>query len=290
MRHQLPRLPDAVRTLRDDESKYLLHQFPGLPKSLKDCPTCQGMKEFRWYEDNGFGYGKVVTYECPCADQIRLHKFFLHAGLGHSYQVLSMTDVADGVYENNSEAMEAIADYWKNSMYYLARGFGLMLYGTSGTGKTLLSSLLLKRLLTYGRGLDGYFTTFTDLLDRYAGGWSDKDMAAWFERRIVNAEVLVIDDIGKEYSGRLGMSSNALDTVLRTRVQHDRPTIFTTNLSIAEFRKTYAGSTWSLLAEKVLPYEIKGNYKDASVGFRDQQLVRNQEELRNRLIRPIVWE
>lgn len=290
MSTRLPRLPDTVRTLRDDESKFLLRQFPGLPKSLKDCPTCQGMKEFRWYADPYADPKQVVTFECPCADQIRLNKYFLHAGLGHSYQVLSWADVDSTVMEENQAAMDVMADYWQNSLYYVARGFGLMLHGGNGTGKTMLSSLLLKRLLTYGRGVDGYFTTFTDLLDRYAGGWTDKDLAAWFERRIVNAEVLVIDDIGKEYSGRLSMSSNALDTVLRTRVQHDRPTIFTTNMSISEFRKTYSGSTWSLLSEKVLPYEIKGTYIDKNVGFRDQQLARHRDELQQRLIRPIVWE
>lgn len=286
---RLPTLPPTVRALRDDESRHLDKQFPGLPKSLKDCPTCQGMKEFRWYKDHPEDK-EIVTYECPCADQIRLFKFFLHAGLGKSYQVLSWADVDAQVFAHNQDAMDALADYWQNSMYYVARGFGLMLYGGNGTGKTLLSSLLLKRLLTHGRGVDGYFTTFTNLLDRYAGGWADKDLAAWFERRVTNAEVLVIDDIGKEYSGRISMSSNALDNVLRTRVQHDRPTIFTTNLSMPEFRKTYSGSTWGLLSEKVLPYEIKGEYDDKNVGFRDQQLKRHRDELYHRLIRPIVWE
>lgn len=290
MSKQLPRLPDTVRTLRDDESKHLLLQFPGLPKSLKDCPTCQGMKEFRWYDYPHSDKREIVTYECSCADQIRLNKFFLHAGLGHSYQVLSWADVDNNVMLDNAEAMLALAEYWQNSMYYVARGFGLMLHGGYGTGKTMLSSLLLKRLLTHGRGLDGYFTTFTDLLDRDEIGWSDKDAAQWFNRRITNAEVLVIDDIGKEHSARKGLSSSLLDNMLRTRVQHDRPTIFTTNLTMDEFRKTYAGSTWSLLAEKVLPYEIKGNYDDKNVGFRDKQLARNRAELLDHLIRPIVWE
>lgn len=290
MNSQLPRLPDTVRTLRDDESRHLLRQYPGLPKSLKDCPTCQGMRTFRWYADPFEGTKEVVVYDCPCADQIRLNKFFLHSGLGHSYQVLSWADVDSDVMRDNQDAVTALSDYWENSLYYVARGFGLMLHGGNGTGKTMLSSLLLKRLLTYGRGLDGYFTTFTNLLDLDEIGWTDKEAAEWFSRRIVNAEVLVIDDIGKEHAARRNLSSAVLDNMLRTRVQHDRPTIFTTNLSMAEFRKIYAGSTWSLLSEKVLPYEIKGSYEDKHIGFRDKQLARNRAELQERLIRPIVWE
>lgn len=285
---QLPTPPSSVRALRDDETKRLDSLYPGLPKSLKDCPTCQGDRVFRWYADYPADR-TIVEYECACADQIRLFKYFLHGGLGHSYQVISWADVDDEVYRANPEAMEAIADYWQNSKAYAARGFGLMLHGSNGTGKTMLSALLMKRLLTEGKGMDGYFTTFTNLLDHYAAGWTDKGDADWFDRRIRYAEVLVIDDIGKEYAGRVSMSSSALDNMFRTRVQHDLPTIFTTNMSMAEFRQTYATSTWGLLSEKVFPYEIAGVYADKAIGFRDQQLARNREELRNRLIRPIVW-
>ena len=290
MAETLPIPPASVRALRDDESKRLDSLYPGLPKSLADCPTCSGMKEFLWYKDYPSDKS-IVTYECPCADQIRLLKFFLNAGLGHSYQVLSWADVDDEVFRSNQEAIEAIQDYWQNSRAYVARGFGLLLYGSNGTGKTMLSSLLLKRLLTEGKGLDAYFSTFTSLLDNYAATWGyNKDQSEWFDRRVRFAEVLVIDDIGKEHANRVGMSSNALDNLFRTRVQHDLPTILTTNLSLGDFRATYSSSTWSLLAEKVFPYEIKGAYADKSIGFRDQQLARHKEELRNRLIRPIVWQ
>lgn len=280
MNAKLPPLPDSVRVLTAEESHRLDLTYPRLPNRLSDCVTCGGDESFDWYKDYNKGDLTVVTYDCPCSDQLRLFKFFLHAGIGRAYQTLAEGDLDPLVVQ--SKAFEAIIDYQVNAKYYARRGTGLMFYGDHGTGKTSLVTLLLKHLLVEGHGTDGYFTTFPQLLDNFASGWRDDKDRLWFDRRIRNAEVLVVDDVGKENRNLNNMAANALDGVFRSRTQNSLPTILTTNFSLKQFRETYARGTMSLLTETSLTYEFTG------VDWRDQQQEKIRTEITNRLSRPIV--
>jgi DNA replication protein DnaC len=273
---KLPELPGAVRVLTKEESERLDSLYPSLPKSLAQCPTCYGEKQFRWYAEYGVD-DNIVDYECPCADQFILFKYFLNAGVGKQGQVVHLAD-ATGV---DTVALEMISDYIENAHYYVNRGMGLLFHGNAGTGKTFLATLLMKQLLAYS-GVDGYFTTFNQFLDNFAAGWRDDNNRLWFEKRVRNAPLLIVDDIGKEYFGRTDMAASAIDTVFRTRTQNLLPTIVTTNLSLEAFKKSYSSGVMSLLSETALTHEFTG------ADWRKNQADRNREEARLRLTRPIV--
>lgn len=275
--HQLPPLPDTIRVLTADESERLDTLYPNLPKSLTDCVTCGGKKKFLWYEDYGTSEDRnVVEYECPCSDQFILHKYLLNAGVLKSGQRLALGDCI----EVDEKALDAAAEYLESADYYVNRGIGMIFHGTHGSGKTLLSTIMLKQLL--GVGIDGYFTTFTNLLDNFAAGWRDDKNRAWFERRVRNAALLVVDDIGREMAGRNSMASASLDNVFRSRVQDSLPTIVTTNLSMHDFEQSYSTGVMSLVSETSLSYEFAGR------DFRPTQRDRNRKEAMQRLSRPIT--
>ncbi len=273
---KLPPNPDAVRVLNKEESDRLEAQYPGLPKSLNHCPTCYGEKSFEWYVDYGHSE-ETATYECPCADQFILFKFFLNSGIMKQGQISQWAD-ATAV---DPEAMNIINDYVANAHYYVNRGMGLVLHGNAGTGKTFLSTLLMKSLLTLA-GVDGYFSTFNQLLDNFASGWRDDKNRLWFDKRVRNAQFLVVDDIGKEHIGRNEMATAAIDTIFRTRTQQLLPTIITTNLSLSDFEKSYSSGVMSLLSETSLTHEFTG------ADWRGNQKERNLKEAKLKLTRPIV--
>lgn len=157
---------------------------------------------------------------------------------------------------------------------FLANGFVV-----HNSGKTMSGNLLLKRLV--GMGVDVYQTSFTDLLDSYAAGWRSAEDQEWFLRRVRNARVLGLDEVGREYKGAK-INDSVLESVLRHRAQHCLPTILMSNLSPADVGAGYGGHSLSLLTERAIVVEMSG--QDARPAFNERMLA----ELRAGLTRPVV--
>lgn len=244
-------------------------------------------RQFQWYAPDS--RTEVVTYDCPCEDQWELHRFLLNSGIGLAYQRLAWVD---GVAIEPG-GIEVVEGYLSMAEDATNSGLGLLLWGGGrGTGKTMLSALLLKRLLAEGH--DGYFTTFSNLLDKLMESWNSPEARTWFHARIRNAKVLVVDDVGREMKQRRmvkgeGMkdyqtatSEFAIESVLRHRLANAMPTIITTNLSVKELTSHYGEHFKSLLTEAAQAYEFKG------ADFRTQSSRRLHEEALRGLRRPVV--
>ena len=137
---------------------------------------------------------------------------------------------------------------------HMRQGTGLFLHGRNGNGKTLLSSLVFRKLLSLGH--TGYWATYNEMLALYTSGWRDPDERAWFDATVQRADVLVIDDLGKESVGFQGVSMPALDLVFRARMQAGHVTIFTTNMEEEQFHTRYSSSMTSLVSEACLSREF----------------------------------
>jgi DNA replication protein DnaC len=273
---EIPPNPLAIRTLRDDELARLRESRPDLPTTPRNCVTCAGRGTFRWKD----AQGEPTDWTCNCVEQFVLHRYLLHAGIDLRYQRLGWADVkrpAPG-------SVDLVWDYVENSDFYLTGGAGLTLFGDIGTGKTLLGTLLLKSLLAQGH--DCYSTTFYNMINAHTRGWRDKDQEAWFVRRITNAKVLLIDDIGREVkndAASLRVIESMFDHVIRSRVAACRPTIVTTNLTDGEFLTLYKSNVLSLLAGSNIRHHFKGeSYRDGP------EMARLDDERKARLTRPIV--
>lgn len=200
----------------------------------------------------------------------------LHAAEGKTASVL---------FKIITEKVVSIEPYGREQTYdieveddphnFLANGFVV-----HNTGKTLLSTLLLRRMVADGH--DVFLTTFQKLIDHYTDGWRDKALATWFASRIRNVSVLGIDDLGRENKARLEVVEAMLDELIRARVAAGRPTIITTNESVASLRKTYRANVMSLLTESVIMHEFTGG------DYRGSAMIDRQQEVRQGLSRPIV--
>lgn len=274
----LPSIP-AVPLISNDEVRRLQAKgkfYIAIPseKIQPQCITCGGEGRFLWLDADG----EAVTYECPCRDQWILYAAFTAANIPKRYQKLSWLDLG----ATEPEARSFVARYLDNSKTHIRSGVGLFLYGKTGTGKSSLAALALKKLISQGH--DCYYTTFNDLIKDFTAGWRDNDEREWFQRRVKNATVLVIDDIGKEYSGRGDFVKPLVDEMIRHRVAAETPTIITSNLDAAEISKTYGESIYWLMREGVKAYEFSGeNYREVA----DKRMDR---EAREGWVRPVVIE
>jgi len=222
--------------ISDETSDYLSRKVPQYDEIVKrGCPTCNGDEP-----------------TCDCKSQLQLYKHYLAAGIGLSYQRLDWGD-----YHGDQEALETAIVYLQRHKEMIRSGFGLLLYGDYGTGKTLLSVLVAKELVKLGYKV--YFATFSQMVDEFTRGWGSNDEKIRFETKVVKSDVFFLDDIGKEFRTKTNLSESTFDHVMRQRALDSRPTFLTTNMNLGELKSGYGSAIFSLLTERMIDHHVVGN-------------------------------
>ena len=127
-----------------------------------------------------------------------------------------------------SEASITCRQYVNKWQTVRIKGYGLLLHGNVGTGKTFYASCIANELINQGTAVA--LTTITRLINSIAIEDRDEELA-----RLNTLPLIIIDDLGAErqteYSRELAF------TVIDERVKSKRPLIVTTNLSPADMAK-----------------------------------------------------
>ena len=143
-------------------------------------------------------------------------------------------------------------------------GWGIFLYGGNGVGKTHASCALLKEIQRRG------FSTYCILADVLKVAYIDGsrfDADNSVVQRVEQVDFLLLEDLGKEYSGKgSGFAELCFENLLRKRSRECLPTLITTNLSPATFKDRYKQSAASLAMECMVACEMKGEDIRAVVG------------------------
>ena len=115
----------------------------------------------------------------------------------------------------------------------------LLLYGSTGLGKTFLSSCIAKVVSEHGFSVA--YDTSIRIFSSYESvkfGAADASEAARRVRKYEQCDLLIIDDLGTEMATAFTVS--ALYGLLADRLMRRRPMIVNTNLLPAEFEKRYS--------------------------------------------------
>lgn len=264
MSSRLNSSPLLYRILPQEDAEELYRIYPDLPKShMSGCPSCG--------KNRGYGVDGVLVldgeeFQCNCHDQLQRHKHYLNAGIGSIYQFLSWGD-----FKGWTRAGNAVKEWTSDASGNYDAGRGLYIYGSgNGTGKTMLGMLALKECVTMGYRC--YATTFQNLLSSLKSGWKNADFDKWYRNKVDSAQILMIDDLGKEISPggesafNREFAQQTLDSLLRTRTQQGRPTFFTSNFEIGQLKSHYGAAAVSLMGEGIMQVEVKGSdYRPSAV-------------------------
>ena len=132
----------------------------------------------------------------------------------------------------------------------------LVIYGTTGTGKTFLSGCIAKALLDNGHTVI-YLTSkrFFEICAEHSFGGRVKTPQKDYQN-IFDTELLIIDDLGTELSN--SFTQSALFDCINARLLAGSPTVISTNLTMQEILDVYTERVFSRLSDSYVWLHLFG--------------------------------
>ena len=211
--------------------KQKILEAANLAEPAYECPVCKDE-------------GKVGGKFCEC---VKLRGRALMAEeLGSemplensTFENFSLKYYSDTADENGVAPKKRMTQIFKSCVEF-AKGFGkqtknLLFLGEAGLGKTHLSLAIVNEVLA--KGYEAVYSPAGTLFDRI-----EKEHFAYtgsedFLDTVLNADLLVIDDLGTEFSTQFTQS--VVYNIINTRILKNKATILSTNLTIEELRNRY---------------------------------------------------
>jgi DNA replication protein DnaC len=196
----------------------------------KVCDACQVCGA----ECDGSGYTFVVNAEgyriaqpCVCLELKRRAESYSRARIPGRYSEAHFRKIE--IPERCEDMMSARSQASRFAHEYESGMQGLLFYGPTGTGKTLLTCCIMRYLILQ-RGVTARFVEFGHLLTDLRACFSEPGRTKYVINPLVDVPVLVMDELGKGRGSEWELS--VLDDLISKRYNADRTTILTTNYPV----------------------------------------------------------
>ena len=205
--------------------------------------------------DTGF----VDTKMCDCMKRALVLAGYESSGIGALIRSQTFDNFDLEYYRGgNYEGMK----FFYNTLRTFAEGFSkntyrnFLLIGGTGLGKTHMSSAVAKTVID--NGYDVLYVTSVGMIGDYeARRFGDGGIGAGNDiSRYVDAELLIIDDLGTEIANQFTLS--CIYDVINARINNRRCTIISTNLSSKEIEAKYGERIYSRLLGEYAPILFSG--------------------------------
>lgn len=131
----------------------------------------------------------------------------------------------------------------------------LLLFGTTGTGKTFLTHCIAKELMDASYSV--LYCSASQLFDRIARStFRDKEDLAE-EDPLYHCDLLIIDDLGTEFSN--AFTNSAFFQCLNQRNLEKKSTIISTNLSLSDIKELYSERIFSRISSQYTLLRLTGD-------------------------------
>ena len=241
--------------------KYLPDWLRGETNLQERCRLCQGAAIF---DDTGLpsvdickrpklmGNGEVIWQKCDVQitfrNRVIRDRILGSSGLPNRFKSRTL----ESFKTETAETKEALKTAWKLINEWGKPGQrGLLVLGPNGTGKTHLAAGILMRLAS--RGVPGKFLTAPAMMEQLRTAISQNEGVGQVLKLLGNVDLLVIDDLGKEYVKVEGEGSSwtteQIWECVNRRYEADKPMIVTTNLTDDQIERRYGQAVFSRLCE-----------------------------------------
>ena len=131
------------------------------------------------------------------------------------------------------KAFQRCQKYCQIADQALENGYGMYIYGDSGTGKTHLTACMCNELMAQMRQC--LFTNFFEISKLIKATWNGNADAATVINRICDVDFLFLDDLGTEKltnNGEDNWLQGQVFDIINKRYNNKKPTIFSSNYSM----------------------------------------------------------
>jgi len=179
-------------------------------------------------------------------------------GLGKRFWNAKLSKILPRPGKKDRDLRHVIQRWIENLPRMARNGWGLYLWGDNSTGKSYAVAVCAKAAYVYG--LSVFIITADQLKEAIIHHtiWDEVEHQKVIER-CSTVDVLVVEDLGKEYKGSgSGFSEISLENLLRVRSQNCRITLATSNLSPKQFKEVYGKSAGELARAMMKEIEAAG--------------------------------
>ena len=226
---------------------------------IYDCPDCH---------DTGY----IGNQKCHCFKQAIINMLYEQSGIQKMLEEENFSSLSYDYYQgqdlerfkrNVSIAQNFVKTF--NSDYH-----NLFFYGTVGTGKSFLSGCVAKELIENGHSVI-YFSAagLFDTLSKFKFDYKNADELHKEYEDLFQCDLLIIDDLGTEYTNNLVNSE--LFSLINDRHLRQKATIISTNLSLEDFRNRYSDRIFS---------RITSNYEICKIAGPDIRMFKKRQQNR----------
>lgn len=232
-----------------------------------------------------FGESRIVPCLCRCAkekldEEERKKRELIRRARAEEMRNEAFQDgrMREWTFENDDgadpEFSKKMRNYAEHFNDFCAKGRGLILYGTTGNGKTFMGCCVANKLIDNGFSvLVKNFNTISNEL--FATAYKDEYMD-----RLNRVSLLMVDDLDIERES--AYMNEVVYSVIDGRYRAKKPVIVTTNLSSKQMKEAVGDKkrVYSRLVEMCIPIHVTGadrRYSNAKKTFEDDMKLLNGE-------------
>lgn len=255
---EINRIRDRNLALQEQKRQILVRcgLSPDYLSTVIDCPICK---------DSGYTpEGKL----CSCVrrmytdEQTRRLSTILPIETDN-FSSFRMDYYSDTVDQRIGQSPRSVMRLCYNACRSYAEHFdmssgNLLLYGSTGLGKTFLSSCIAK--VVSEKGFSVAYDTSIHVFSSYESvrfRGEDSEQAAINLNKYRSADLLILDDLGTEMTS--AFTTSCLYDLINTRLMGHKPMIINTNLIPADFSKRYSAAVASRIMGEFTQLRFIGN-------------------------------
>ena len=197
------------------------------------CPVCC---------DTGYNGNKI----CTCFREELIKENIRSSGIGNLIEKQSFDNFNLSIYKDDDikkEMAHNLKEAKKYATEFSRDSKNLLLIGTTGTGKTHLTTAIAKTVIE--NGFEVIYDSAQNVVaafeyDRFKSGYGQYEARG---EKYLECELLILDDLGTEFSNQFTVS--CIYNLLNTRLNKGLPTVISTNLGAGELLSRYEDRIYS---------------------------------------------